>query len=106
MPVSRALFKQANDVCGLCFNSQLPSIASVGDYYENNLRNVIQMASLKIPRLFFNILPMFNVSQVYWVSLNRTYCADVHDVFPFECICAFDSDQQKRTYIDSVRNLR
>lgn len=83
------------------------------------------MASLKIPRLFFNILPMFNVSQVlvlasrhaffariayartvcaqvYWISQNSSYCANVHNVFPFECICAFDSNQQKRTYIDSV----
>jgi phospholipase B1 len=92
----------ANDVCGLCFSSSLPPISSVGDYYEKNLRNVIEMASLKVPRLFFNILPMFNVSQVYWISMNRSYCADFHDIFPFECICAFDSDQQKRTYIDSI----
>jgi hypothetical protein len=39
-----------------------------------NLRNVIQMASLKIPRLFFNILPMFNVSQV------RAYLAESYHV--------------------------
>lgn len=92
----------ANDVCGLCFNKELPPISSVGDYYERNLRNVIQMASLKIPRLFFTILPMFNVSQVYWISQSSSYCANVHNVFPFECICAFDSNQQKRTYIDSI----
>jgi hypothetical protein len=30
----RSTLSKANDVCGLCFNKELPPISSVGDYYE------------------------------------------------------------------------
>jgi hypothetical protein len=69
---------------------------------EQNLRKVVETAYQKIPRLFFNILPMFNVSQVYYLSLGLPYCFDLHDVLPVECLCAFDSTAWRRNYLDEV----
>ncbi|ELR25684.1 phospholipase, putative [Acanthamoeba castellanii str. Neff] len=92
----------ANDACPLCLDITPPSIASMGDFYEQNLRKVVETAYQKIPRLFFNILPMFNVSQVYYLSLGLPYCFELHDVLPVECLCAFDSTAWRRNYLDQV----
>lgn len=76
--------------------------ASLTCVRHQNLRQVVETAYKKIPRLFFNIMPMFNVSQVYWLSLGLTYCSDFHDVLPIECVCAFDSDEWRRSYLDQA----
>jgi hypothetical protein len=70
---------------------------------QQNLRKVVETAYQKIPRLFFNILPMFNVSQVYYLSLGLPYCFELHDVLPVECLCAFDSTAWRRNYLDQVQ---
>ena len=44
----------------------------------------------------------FTNLQVYYLSLNYTYCDDFHDVVPFECTCAFDTTDANRVYLDSV----
>lgn len=92
----------ANDACGLCWDINPPSIESAGDTYEQNLRKAIESAYERIPRLFISILPMFNISQVYYLSLTDPYCTTFHEFLPVECPCAFDSSEQRRQYLDSV----
>jgi len=92
----------ANDACPLCWEWDRPTVKQAGDSFEGYLTQVIQAVYKKIPRVFFNIMPMFNVSQVYYLGLNVSYCSDFHDVTPFECTCAFDTDSANRVYLDSV----
>jgi len=92
----------ANDACPLCWKFDRPSPQSAGDAFEKNVDAAIQTVYKKFPRTIFNIMPLFNVSGVYWLSQNTTYCEIVHDVAPFECPCAFDSDDANRNYLDSV----
>jgi len=93
----------ANDVCPYCFLGPFrPTIEQAADNYEMYLSQVVQQAYEKIPRLFFNILPMFNISQVYNLSLNYPFCNYFHDVVPFECSCAFDTSQANRNYLDEI----
>lgn len=45
---------------------------------------------------------MFNVSGVYYLTRNVSFCKDLHIVIPFECPCGFTPNLEKRTYMDSV----
>jgi phospholipase B1 len=92
----------ANDACPLCWEPFPPTVQQAADSYEMYLSAAIKEVYKKIPRVFFNILPMFNVSQVYNITLNTTYCRDLHDLLPFECTCAFDTTDANRIYLDSI----
>lgn len=92
----------ANDACSLCGRSSRPSIQQAGDEFEKNVEKAITLTQQKIPKVFFNIIPLFNVSGVYNLSLDRTYCKYFHDVLPSECPCAFDSTYENRLYLDEV----
>eukprot|EP01089_Gocevia_fonbrunei_P016048 TRINITY_DN4888_c0_g1_i1.p1 TRINITY_DN4888_c0_g1~~TRINITY_DN4888_c0_g1_i1.p1 ORF type:complete len:357 (-),score=49.77 TRINITY_DN4888_c0_g1_i1:4-1074(-) len=92
----------ANDACPLCWEFDRPTVQQAADSFESYMSQVILEFSQKIPRTFFNVLPLFNISQVYYLSLNTSYCDDVHISLPVECTCAFDSDESNRIYLDSV----
>jgi len=92
----------ANDACPLCWDFDRPDPQEAGDDFESNMESAIQQIYKYIPRTLVNILPLFNFSGVYNLSLDTNYCSDFHDVVPFECPCAFDSDQANRNYLDSV----
>jgi len=51
--------------------------------------------------MFLNVSPMFNVSGVYYLTRNVTYCKDLHKL-PIECPCGYSPDINKRTYMDSL----
>jgi len=92
----------ANDACPLCWQADRPTVEDAAESFGQNMAQVFDTLYTKIPRLFVNVLPMFNVSPVYNLGLNLTYCFEFHDIIPFECPCAFDSDPQNREYLDSV----
>jgi hypothetical protein len=88
----------ANDACDKCdlfSDSHITPEQAAEEYYTNIAAAVDSIYSL-IPKVIVNVLPMFNVSQVYNISQNADYCSDFHDIIPMECDCAFDSDYNKR----------
>jgi len=92
----------ANDACHLCEASNPPPVDIIADKFAITYDAIIDKLQQQIPRLFINILPMFNASGLYYLTRNVTYCKDLHIIFPSECPCAFTSDIVKRTYMDSV----
>lgn len=76
----------ANDLCLAC-SGNVPFLTA--DDFEKNLIDVLEEVRTKIPRVFVNLVPMFNLSQVYEISLKSKHCIDVHRLLPIECICAF-----------------
>jgi len=91
----------ANDACSLCESPNRPSVKEAADKFGLVFDNVINKLQQQVPRLFVNVLPMFNVSGVYYLTRNVSYCKDLHIVIPFECPCGFTSNLEKRTYMDS-----
>jgi phospholipase B1 len=92
----------ANDACPLCMDIIPPSPAKAADAFIEKVAEVIQAAYEMFPRTFFNIVPIFNVSGVYNLSLESKYCERVHEGLPLECPCAFSSSQADRNYLDEV----
>lgn len=86
----------ANDACPLCWEVDRPSVDEAADYFESQLNATIEVFRVKslsyifqqlrqnFPRLFVNIIPLFNISGVYWLSLGKDYCFIFHDIIPFE----------------------
>ena len=79
--------------------------------------DVLEEVRTKIPRVFVNLVPMFNLSQVshpsqaglcvtchptrphtcsqvYEISLRSKHCVEVHRLLPIECICAFTPGEE------------
>jgi len=79
-----------------------PTVQQAADYYEQYVGEALETLYQKFPRTLVNFIPLFNISGVYWLSLEAEYCSIVHDFFPVECPCAFDSDQSNRQYLDDV----
>jgi len=91
----------ANDACPLCEGAHPPSVDAAADKFAKTYSTIIDRLQKEIPRLFVNVLPMFNVSGIYYLTRNSTYCKDLHKV-PIECPCGYSPDISKRTYMDSV----
>eukprot|EP01116_Phalansterium_solitarium_P011643 TRINITY_DN27394_c0_g1_i1.p2 TRINITY_DN27394_c0_g1~~TRINITY_DN27394_c0_g1_i1.p2 ORF type:complete len:377 (-),score=138.09 TRINITY_DN27394_c0_g1_i1:52-1182(-) len=92
----------ANDACTKCIHPIRPSIESAADVYANHVEAAIEFMHDNFPRTIFNVLPMFNVSQVFFISKNTTYCREIHQVLPIECTCAFDTTADNRLYLDTL----
>ncbi len=87
----------ANDACQHCGPGGFHiTPEQAAEMYGNDITEAIDLIYNSIPRVIVNVLPMFNVSQVYNVSLGATYCSDFHEILPVECFCAFNSDYDKR----------
>lgn len=95
----------ANDACGNCDDSSETPIEKVISNFETNFRNAINFIYEKFPRTLVNIIPQFNISIVYDIAGNVTYCKDFHKIAFFECPCAFDDKKEKRDYLDNVATL-
>src|SRR5205085_2889793 len=70
----------ANNLCRGCdpnFN-----IYDEAKIFEQQLSAVIQELS-DVPRLFVNLVSIFNISQVFEVSEKELYCRGVHDILGF-----------------------
>ncbi len=90
----------ANDACPLCNfkNDSHITPEQAAEIYSTNIENTLVYIQSTIPKILVNIMPIFNISQVYNISLNSTYCDIFHTVLP-ACFCAFDSDYEKRSAI-------
>ena len=80
----------ANNLCVACHNNTADSPETYGQL----LNSSIAQLEASIPRVRVNILPMFNITQVYYWSRTNTYCTRIWDLFE-ECPCLTkDSTEQ------------
>jgi len=76
----------ANDLCASC--TYLGGYLSPDDF-EAHMSKLLESVRTNIPRVFVQLVEMFNLSQVYDLSLKTPSCATIHrDVF-IECDCIF-----------------
>jgi len=80
------IFIGANDLCSSCLNKTYLE----PDEYAKHLFDTLERVRMNIPRVFVQLAEIFNISQIYDLSLKTDYCIDVHRVFTFECKCIFD----------------
>jgi len=89
----------ANDLCISCLIEKILS----ADEWEANLRKALDQIKAEIPRVIVSVVEIFNVSQVYDLSLKNKYCTNVHRVAFVECDCAFGIKGKKhREYMDEM----
>jgi len=82
----------ANDLCNSCLNS--------GQYldpdnFQANLFKALEGVRMNIPRVFVQLVELFNISQIYELSLKSPACVKVHRELSFECSCIFSPDANK-----------
>lgn len=71
------------------------------NHYEDYMRKVLFRIHDEIPRVFVNVVSMFNLSQLYNVSKESKYCEEVHKTIGFlECPCAFTQNTTSRLFLD------
>jgi len=77
----------ANNLCGACSNASYTQPT----FYQQQLQSVLEKTYSQIPRVFVNVLLMFNISQVYTVMMTSEYCKlAVNYVTSSECGCLTD----------------
>lgn len=81
----------ANNMGGSCRNTSY----SHPDYYEAQLRAVLDQVHKEIPRVFVNLMTGFNISQVWNVWSQDKYCLDFHKLIPQEFGCIADGDEAR-----------
>lgn len=92
----------ANDLCASCENNTFLD----PNEYENHLIATLEGVRTNIPRVFVQILEIFNLSQVYNLSLKTKYCTDIHRDLSIECPCVFRADaNQTRQQVDIYTQL-
>lgn len=102
-----------NDLCIGC-SGDVPYITV--DDFETNLRYIIEEVRSKIPKVFVNLVEIFNMSMIYDKSKTMPHCVDVHRLLPIECLCVFlegklgddtrrDVDKYAAQYNERLRKL-
>jgi phospholipase B1 len=76
----------ANDLCASCTFAK-PFLDPAE--YEKHLMTTLTKVHEKFPRTFVQIVEMFNISQVYNLSLKSNACKDIHRAAFIECDCLF-----------------
>jgi hypothetical protein len=94
------IFIGANNICPSCENRPY----SQPDFYEEYLDNILNQIYTNIPRTFVNIVPMFNISQVWTIHATDPYCVLMWDTLcKSECGCLTDnSTVEKRAKMDQT----
>jgi len=77
------IFIGANNICGDCQNRENSKPA----WFESHLRAVLTQIEAQIPRVFVNLVEIFNISGVYYAGEMSDYCKTIHDLWPHECYC-------------------
>jgi len=92
------LFIGANDLCGSC---TLLGGFLTPNMFETHLTTVLESVRKTIPRVFVQIVEIFNISQVYDLSLKTKACAAIHRAVFIECDCIFSpSANRTRQEVD------
>jgi len=89
------IFMGANNVCEITdptYNSTTP------DGYISDIRAALTQIHSTIPRVYVNLVGLFNISQVYVWDQKETYCKYVQDLFQ-ECP-ALETDDATREKMD------
>ena len=87
----------ANNLCVACNNNT----SDFPETYGSMLNQSIAQLESSIPRVRLNLLPMFNITQVYYWSRANTYCTKIWNLFD-ECPCLSgrDSTEQDRQIVN------
>lgn len=84
----------ANNVCGSCGGGSIYHPT----YFGQQLDLIVSKATKQIPRVFINVITMFNISQVYDMHLGSLYCLGMWDTFcSHECGCLTDAGSTNAT---------
>lgn len=78
----------ANNLCASCitFLDPFDTAAQFGQSMQTTFNELAN-----IPKVFVNVVNIFNLSSVWEVSKGTPYCKTVHQDFPIECECDFSS---------------
>lgn len=72
-----------------------------GDKFEEAMCTVLERTRELFPRVFINLVQMFNVSQVYYIALPDQHCLERHEILgSIECSCCFGKNDTNRQYMD------
>jgi len=78
------LFIGANNLCGACEGRA----ESLPEYYESHLLQVLTQIRDTIPRVFVNVVTIFNVSGVWYAGHSYAYCEFIWKyIAKTECYC-------------------
>jgi hypothetical protein len=77
------LFIGANNLCAVCEGPKYSA-----EWFEQNLQSVLTQIHTNIPRVWVNLVALFNISQVYDLAMTSDYCYAMWDtVLGGECPC-------------------
>ena len=82
------IFIGSNDACQVCLG--INSIFSSPLNFEIAIRKVLETLKTRVPKLIVNLQMLFNVSQIYDLTLNNDECLALRSSGTvFECPCAY-----------------
>jgi len=85
----------ANDICTGCGNPNTPT------QFAANFKALLTQLKASIPRVFVNVMSLFNISGVYKVGESSLYCKELERHITFnECPCMVDHGDQGRKQMD------
>jgi phospholipase B1 len=79
----------ANDMCAVCGASQPYAVPA---NFETDLIAVLERVRTYVPRVFVNLVQMFNLSGIYTLGLQSSYCTELHKDLALECHCIFGTN--------------
>ncbi|KAI9203298.1 GDSL-like Lipase/Acylhydrolase-domain-containing protein [Polychytrium aggregatum] len=83
------IFIGNNDACSGC-DPISGSLWLSPDVFESAIRDILSQIQANIPRTVVNIVQQFNISQVWDLTHNDSYCSTIRsEGLTFECTCAF-----------------
>jgi len=82
------IFIGANNECAACKNAS----QSEPTYFEAQLVQTLDYIYQKIPRVFVNLVAIFNISGVYYAGQSYVYCELVWHLIKHECTCVDTGD--------------
>jgi len=92
------LFIGANNLCGACEGRQ----ESLPTYFEQHLLQVLTQIQQQIPRVFVNLVTIFNISGVWDAGQTSWYCRALWDgITDHECYCLTDGNPADRELMDN-----
>jgi len=92
------IFIGANNLCSACSNDTRSSPA----YFESHLRAVLDQAHATIPRVFVNLIAIFNISGVWDAGQQSEYCRILwHNITTHECGCLTTGVEADRKAMDN-----
>jgi len=91
------MFIGANNLCGACSGDQRSDPA----YFEAHMRAVLTQIEAEIPRVFVNLVTIFNISGVWYAGQTSEYCRILwHNITTHECYCLTTGVKADRDAMD------